>query len=628
MDNMYEKYVGLVFDNRYRIEKVIGVGGMAIVFKATDLLMRRVVAVKILKDEISADEQSVKRFVNESKAVAMLSHQNIVNIYDVSVRENVKYIVMEFIEGITLKNYMQHREVLNLREIISYSTQMLRALDHAHRKGIVHRDIKPQNIMLLKNGVIKVTDFGIAKLPNAETISMADKAIGTVYYISPEQVSGKDIDARSDLYSMGVMMYEMATGSLPFTAETPISVAMKQVNDTPVSPREVNPYIPVGLEQIILKAMEKDPEDRYQSAAEMLEQLLKLRENPKIVFKEKKAKTTKSKNADGEGKPKRKQSKSMFPIILGVVLAFLIVAGVSLIYMYDKLFVNSTINNYADITVEDFVGTTYTLDLDDWFKNSEYYSVPEIEYEYNENIPKGTIISQDPDAGETRRVLKGKQKCDVKLTVSLGEKTTIIDNYIAEDYRTAKEELKKMGVTVKIVNEDSEIYETGYIIRTDPVAGTVVSDDTVVILYVSSGSYTANTNVPSFIGLNEAQALSLVIESNLSVGEVRYKDSVYPAGTVLDQSVTAYTEVQQYTAVSFTISNGYSNVPVVADPDEDTTDGGDDTDQGGEQGDENPDDTENPGEETPSEVTDNVPSETPEFVIESGSDFYGEGYGE
>ena len=195
--DMYEKYVGLVFDNRYRIEKVIGVGGMAIVFKATDLLMRRTVAVKILKDEISGDEQSVKRFVNESKAVAMLSHQNIVNIYDVSVRENVKYIVMEFIEGITLKNYMKHREVLNLREIISYTTQMLRALDHAHKKGIVHRDIKPQNIMLLKDGIIKVTDFGIAKLPNAETISMTDKAIGTVYYISPEQARGERTDEKA-----------------------------------------------------------------------------------------------------------------------------------------------------------------------------------------------------------------------------------------------------------------------------------------------------------------------------------------------------------------------------------------------------------------------------------------------
>jgi len=326
MNELYEKYVGRVFDNRYRIEKVIGIGGMAIVFKATDMLMRRTVAVKILKDEISADEQSVKRFINESKTVAMLSHPNIVNIYDVSVRDNIKYIVMEFVEGITLKNYMKHREVLNLREIVSYTTQILRALDHAHKKGIVHRDIKPQNIMLLKNGIIKVMDFGIAKLPNAETVTMTDKAIGTVYYISPEQVGGKNVDARSDLYSLGSMMYEMATGDMPFTAESPVSVALKHVNDAAIPPREINAMIPVGLEQIILRAMEKDPETRYQSAEAMLGHITKLRENPRIIFKDIKPQ---KKQKNSERKKGRQVSKSMFPIILGVTLAFLITAGVS-----------------------------------------------------------------------------------------------------------------------------------------------------------------------------------------------------------------------------------------------------------------------------------------------------------
>ena len=228
---LYDKYVGAVLDGRYKIEQIIGVGGMAVVFKAYDMLMNRAVAIKMLKEEIAGEEESVKRFVNESKAVAMMSHRNVVSIYDVNVREDIKYIVMEYIEGITLRNYMTKRGCLTLREIISYTEQILLALSHAHSKGVVHRDIKPQNIMLLKSGIIKVTDFGIAKLPNAETVTVTDKAIGTVYYISPEQASGQVIDRRSDLYSLGVMMYEMGTGELPFTADTPVSVAMMQIND-------------------------------------------------------------------------------------------------------------------------------------------------------------------------------------------------------------------------------------------------------------------------------------------------------------------------------------------------------------------------------------------------------------
>ena len=237
----YDKYVGQIFDRRYRIVRIIGVGGMAVVFEAVDTVMKRTVAVKMLKEEIAGDAQAVKRFINESRAVSMLSHPNIVSIYDVSVRDDLKYIVMERVDGITLKNYMNSRGPLPPKEIMNYTAQILRALDHAHSKGIIHRDIKPQNIMLLKNGKIKVTDFGIAKLPNAETVTMTDKAIGTVYYISPEQASGKKIDPRSDIYSLGVVMYEMATGKLPFVADSPVSVALMQVNNQPRPPRELLP---------------------------------------------------------------------------------------------------------------------------------------------------------------------------------------------------------------------------------------------------------------------------------------------------------------------------------------------------------------------------------------------------
>ena len=276
----YDKYVGQIFDRRYRIVRIIGVGGMAVVFEAVDTVMKRTVAVKMLKEEIAGDAQAVKRFINESRAVSMLSHPNIVSIYDVSVRDDLKYIVMERVDGITLKNYMNSRGPLPPKEIMNYTAQILRALDHAHSKGIIHRDIKPQNIMLLKNGKIKVTDFGIAKLPNAETVTMTDKAIGTVYYISPEQASGKKIDPRSDIYSLGVVMYEMATGKLPFVADSPVSVALMQVNNQPRPPREILPSVPPGVEAMILTAMEKDPDKRFQSASVMLHYVLRLREDP------------------------------------------------------------------------------------------------------------------------------------------------------------------------------------------------------------------------------------------------------------------------------------------------------------------------------------------------------------
>ena len=558
MMDIYEKYVGLVFDNRYRVERIVGIGGMAVVFKATDLLMRRTVAIKILKDEISADEQAVQRFTHEYQAVAMLAHQNIVEIHDASVRRNIKYIVMEYVEGITLKNYMQHREVLNLREIISYTTQILRALDHAHKKGIVHRDIKPQNIMLLKNGVIKVMDFGIAKIPNAETVTMTDKAIGTVYYISPEQVSGEPTDARSDLYALGVMMYEMATGSLPFSAETPVSVALMHVNDTALPPREVNPNIPVGLEQIISRAMEKDPEARYQSAEEMLNHLLKLRENPKIIFKENKASKKKQKTTVAAAKPKKKTSHSMFPIIMGVTLAFLIVAGVSGYYMIDRLFLNSSMNDYEEVRIPDFVGSLYTEELAKWFADSEYYTPPVITYTYSDTVEVGKIMDQEPIAEEKRKVLPGKQECEMQLTVSQGPRTITLEDYTVRDYREVESELRKIGLTVKVENVTSEVYTVGYVIRTEPEAGTVLNEDDLVTIYVSHGSDTVNVSVPDFKELSEARALITLMENDLTVGEVTYVKNWRTAGTVFEQSVDPWKQVPKYSEIDFTVSGGPS----------------------------------------------------------------------
>lgn len=556
MIDIYAKYVGRVFDNRYRIEQVIGIGGMAVVFKATDMLMHRVVAVKILKDEISSDEQSVRRFSNESKAIAMLSHPNIVNIYDVSVRDNIKYIVMEFVEGITLKNYMQRREVLNFREMISYTTQILRALDHAHKKGIVHRDIKPQNIMLLKNGVIKVMDFGIAKLPNADTITMTDKAIGTVYYISPEQVEGGEIDARSDIYSLGVMMYEMATGQLPFTAETPVSVALMQVNETAVAPRQINPQIPVGLEQIIVRAMEKRPEARYQSAEDMLNHIARLKENPKIMFRENRAISAReAKNANT--KKKKSVSHAMFPIIMGVATAFLLVAGVSGYYIIDRLFLNGASNSYETISVENFVGATYTQELADWFEGSEYYSLLNLEYEYSDTVEAGRIVLQEPEAGERKKVLAGKQRCEMGLTISMGVKTVLLEDYTVRDYREVKAELQKLELAVKVVNVYSDVYGIGYVVKTVPEAGTLMNVNDVVEIHVSQGSDPVKAMVPNFEGMTELSALAQIVSNRFRIGKVTYVQNWQDAGTVVSQSVNAWVEVPLYTEIDFEVSGGW-----------------------------------------------------------------------
>lgn len=282
----YEQLEGTTLAERYEIEKLIGIGGMAVVFRAKDTYINdNTVAIKMLKSDIACDETMVKRFKNESRAELMLKHPNIVTVHDVSVKGELKYMVMEYVSGITLKKYLKAKEgPLSFEEIMSYSTQILKALKVAHEKNIIHRDIKPQNVMVLKNGLIKVMDFGIAKLPNAETVTMTDKAIGTVYYMSPEQASGKTIDPRSDIYSLGVMLYELATGELPFKGDSPVSVVLKQINEKPVAPREINPDIPVGLEQIILCAMSKKPTDRFENAEKMLGYIKSLQKNKKIKF--------------------------------------------------------------------------------------------------------------------------------------------------------------------------------------------------------------------------------------------------------------------------------------------------------------------------------------------------------
>ena len=562
----FEKYVGQVFDRRYKINKIIGIGGMAVVFEAHDTLMNRTVAVKMLKEEINNDAQSVKRFINESRAVAMLNHPNIVNIYDVSVKDDIKYIVMEYIHGITLKNYMNRKGVIGWKEALSYMEQILRALEHAHAKGIIHRDIKPQNIMLLKNGVIKVTDFGIAKLPNTETVTMTDKAIGTVYYISPEQASGRLIDPRSDLYSLGAMLYEMVTGQLPFYAESSVSVVLMQVNDNPVPPGELNPSLPQGLEQLILCAMEKDPEYRYQSAAEMMRCVMQLRQRPDTVFPSRKPVEEdedvyrgrkKVRPENNTHRKRRRGSYSMFPVILGVALSFMIVMGVAIFYVLNQLIIAESDEDYLTIEVENFVGMLYSDALLEQMEHAKHYNI-EVDSVYDADAPENTIIAQEPALGTSRKVSeKHEQKCTVKLTVSLGAQTFKLADLTGQEYRQAELLLSRMGLLCDIVEEYHDTALDGYVYKMDPPAGDTVTSGDTVTLYVSKGQKIEYVTVPNFLGLTRDEATKTLIENDLALGKVKYVVSDQPIGTILSQSKPEFASVpKSATKIDFTVSGG------------------------------------------------------------------------
>ncbi len=560
----YERYVGQVFDKRYRIIKVIGIGGMAVVFEATDLLMRRNVAVKMLKDDINNDVQAVKRFINESKAVAMLSHPNIVNIFDVSVKDNLKYIVMELVEGITLKNYILKKGVLSFNEIISITEQILRALDHAHQKGIVHRDIKPQNIMMLKSGLIKVADFGIAKLPNAETVTMTDKAIGTVFYISPEQASGKKIDRRSDIYSLGVTMYEMATGKLPFVADSPVTVAIMQVKNRPRPPRELNPQLPVGLEQIILGCMEKNPYNRFQSAAQMLRHIAQVKNNPRTVFRMPKTESPQntskgtSQNPPSNVKklvPPRRSSRSMFPVIAGVASAFLIVCIISAAVLLSELFSVTSSDNSVTISIPKFVGAIYSEELEAELE-SKYYNV-EVEYIYDANYDRNVIVAQDPLMGEKRKVIEGEQLCELKLTVCWGAATCKLPDFAYDDARDAIIELRSLGLIPTEIKEEHEYIGDGYVIRTDPEAGTTMRVGDSVTLYVSSGQDIEYVPTPDFYKCDEDTVMQMLEWNGLELGEVTFEPSdTVSKGCVIRQSRAATSPVPKGTEIDFVMSSG------------------------------------------------------------------------
>lgn len=570
MDTNMDKYLGTMLDDRYEILEVIGTGGMAVVYKAMCHRLNRYVAVKILRDELANDEEFRKRFQTEAQAVAMLSHPNIVSVYDVSHSDGVEYIVMELIEGVTLMQYMKKKGALGWKEALHFAVQISKALEHAHEKGIVHRDIKPQNIMILKDGTIKVADFGIAALESAQE-KKSDQTVGSVHYIAPEQARGEQPDPRSDIYSLGVVMYEMLTGKMPYDGDTAEQVAMKHITGHPVPPQELNPDIPEELAAITLKAMNSDINARYQSASELLRDLEDFRKQqaaanlgsgsdedveildvitPDVHPIGKAGELSKEKYA------RRRRRSRKVSILSGAcgVLVFLIAVFVFLwnYWLRDIFSVAERIN------IPNFVGASY----EDIVNSSEFKKLFnfEVNYAIDPDVPEGQIISQDPEVDRSMMVVP--EGIDVSLTVSTGVRQTVIPDVTNKHYQEATIELQNAGFIVEIANtEASDTVTVDYVISTDPAPGEELAAGSTVFLTVSAGPSIKLVTMPNLVGSTEKDAIARIESSNLSYGDTTYIHSDYDEGTVIRQSIDAYSDVEEHTRIFIWVSLGPETTP-------------------------------------------------------------------
>lgn len=567
MDN----YVGKRLDGRYEIQEIVGVGGMSVVYKAYDNVDDRVVAVKILKDEFLTNDDFVRRFKNESKAIALLSHPNIVKVYDVSFGEKLQYIVMEYVDGITLKEYIQKQGAITWNDALFFTTQILKALQHAHDKGIVHRDIKPQNIILLPNGNIKVADFGIARFSRSETRTLTDTAIGSVHYISPEQAKGEFTDEKADIYSVGVVLYEMLAGKVPFEAESAVSVALMQLQNNAKRLTEINPDIPLGLEQICIHAMEKDPKDRYQSATEMLLDVEEVINNPKTVFDYScfvdKSPTKYISDTDKitaetpviNEKPIEKavdsdedeveyydpdhKKKVISAVLIGIII--LVTATVLLVMAITGSFKTST------NTLDNFVGFSY----DELISSNKYDYEFVLEQKKTDEVEPGIVVDQSPEAGS--KVISGSQ---VKLVVSASMDDINVPNIYNLNDEKAKKALANEGLTnYKFTTISSETVEEGLVVYTEPKAGTVVSSDTQIVVFVSSGPTTkevVNIEVPDVTGLKQEGARAFLEKMGFKNVNFVTQDDLRPKGVVISQSPAAGSSATADDKIKVVISSG------------------------------------------------------------------------
>ena len=565
-----DQYIGRMLDDRYEILELIGSGGMANVYKARCHRLNRLVAIKILKSDLADNADFRRRFRDESRAVAQLSHANIVSVYDVSTSGETEYIVMELIDGITLKQYMERRGRMDWRESLHFISQIMRGLSHAHSRGIIHRDIKPQNIMVLRDGSVKVADFGIACLANASQ-TLTQEALGSVHYISPEQARGDRIDARSDIYSAGVVLYEMLTGRLPFEGDSAVSVAIQHLSSVPLAPRDIDPSIPEPLELICMKAMNSDPDKRYPTADAMLEDLEKFRKDPTVdmdyIRKElaevqpdseptmplptAQVTTAMKKRADQQRRSEpeeefRFRDKKSIAIMAGIFAAALV-----LVFLLFKLILGDfgpagnnksyEVPNVRGMTVEEAQLTDGVKDI---------FEIVVKGTQRSDTYEPGQIIQQSPEAGRSR-----KSNFVIEVYVAAEEVKVDMPNVTGKEYRQARIELQELNLDLQFdfLSQNSDSYAKDMVISTIPAAGEPLKQGQKVTLYVSTGPKTVT--VPPFIGQDIAMAIKNAQDMGLTVGQPLFDPfSAVETGRVTEQSIEADQVVDGGTQIVFTVS--------------------------------------------------------------------------